>query len=296
MLEADRFVDVGHYPAVPAPLVGSSIAALVVGSRLLLGPPPLPATPPAAVPEPGAPETVEGPELEEAPETEGAPETTVDAEPMGPAVEPTVPVPEPTRGRDAELTSTRVEADASQRRGNGQFIAAGVFFASAFAFQITDAVVFDDSAIGAVERVLLLSGVGLAVGGGVTRGRADARQDESRSKRRDVYSTLVGGSALTVIGVTLGVVNEGMWWRCIATSEGFYEDKRDAFGLHDCNARMGRALLDVSAASTAIGVGLLSWSITYRRHRAKTYAHDRTLGLRPMVGRDRWGLGVGGRF
>lgn len=275
-------------------MVGPSVAALILGSGLLLGPPPLPDTP-SSVPEPAAPEP------KQAPEPEGAPEPAVEAEPMGPTVDPfgaqeaagpTAPAPESPR--DAEITSARVEADASPRRGNGQFIAAGVLFASAFAFQITDAVVFDDAAIGAVERVLLLSGVGLAVGGGVTRGRANARQDESGSKRRDVHSTLIGGSALTVIGVTLGVVNDVLWWRCVATSEGLYEDKRDAYGLHDCNARVGRALLDVSAAATATGLGLMSWSISYRRHRAR--AHDRTLGLRPMVGRDRWGIGVGGRF
>ena len=51
----------------------------------------------------------------------------------------------------------------------------------------------------------------------------------------------------------------------------------------------------MGTATTAAGLGLLSWSLTYGRD-AKAYERARVIGLRPTLGRDRWGLGIGGRF
>lgn len=289
---------------MPSLMLGSSLGSLLVWSGLLVGPPTLPATPPEAVPE--------APVLQQ-PEVPGetAPEPSEPAEPSEPTVEvgPTPP-PEPAvapaapLAPDAEL-APGLEADSLERyvtvrpprwRGTGILIGAGALYAAAIAFQAGDSALCGDCATGVIERIFLFGSMGMAAGGSVLRGHADAYDDTALGRDRpDTRKTLIIGAALTGAGAVMGLVNEGLWWSCVVTGEGPYETNDDDWNGTGCNYLTSRALLDVGTATTAAGLGLLSWSLTYSRD-AKAYRRARVIGLRPTIGRDRWGLGVGGRF
>jgi hypothetical protein len=244
---------------------------------------------PAPVPEPAtAPEP--------APQPEPAP--AVEA-PVAPVAPPPVVVLEPAPGLTDLAREGYVRVRPPQWRGTGMFVAGGIMYAAAVAFQAGDSVLCGDCAAGFVERVFLFSSMGLMAGGGVMRGHADAYDDTAlRRARPDTRRTLILGAALTGAGAVLGLVNEGMWWRCVFYGDGPYERPMpEDFWILGAGCRSGasRAMLDVASASTAAGLGLLSWSLTYRRD-AKAYERARVIGLRPSLGRDRLGLGVGGRF
>lgn len=287
---------------MPPALLGSSLSPLLVWSGLLVGPPPLPVGPtePASQPEVQTPTPT--PEPEVAPAPEAAPATTPAPEPapaveapVAPVVPPPVVVPEPAPGLDELDREGYVRVRPPQWRGTGMFVAGGIMYAAAVAFQAGDSALCGDCAAGFVERVFLFTSMGLMAGGGVMRGHADAYDDTAlRRARPDTRRTLILGAALTGAGAVLGLVNEGMWWRCVFVGDGPYE-RTDGNSWIGCRYELSRGMLDVASASTAAGLGLLSWSLTYRRD-AKAYERARVIGLRPSVGRDRFGLGVGGRF
>jgi hypothetical protein len=282
---------------MPAALLGSSLAPLLVWSGLLVGPPSSSPTEPALPPEVQAPAPVPEPEVAPAPAPEPEPEPApVETLPVTP---PPVVAPASAPGFTGQARERYVRVRPPAWRGTGQFVAGGVLYAAAIAFQAGDSVVCGDCAAGFIERLFLFGGMGLMAGGGVMRGHADAYDDTAlRRKRPDTRRTLILGAALTGAGAVLGLVNEGLWWRCVFTGDGPYErPEPDDFwgGGVECRYELSRGLLDVAAASTTAGLGLLSWSLTYRRD-AKAYERARVIGLRPTLGRDRLGLGVGGRF
>lgn len=95
-----------------------------------------------------------------------------------------------------------------------------------------------------------------------------------------------------------GLVNEGLWWRCVFAGSGPYRvEPEQEFGrsMFDCRYGLTRGLLDLSTATTSAGLGLMTWALIYRRD-ARAYSRARVLGLRPTLGRDRWGLHLEGRF
>lgn len=280
--------------------LGSSFASLIVWSGLLVGPPPLPPTPAESVPVAPADAEAEAPEAPEAPaEAEPAPaEPTPElprVEPLSPAPV-TPPEPELAPGLEADAHERWVKVQPPRFRGTALLVAAGVLYASAIAFQAGDSVSCGDCAAGFIERAFMFTGMGLAAGGGVHRAHADAYDDTAFGRsRRDTRRTFIAGVALTGAGAVLGLVNEGLWWRCFFSGDGPYAADGTPNGLADCRYGVSRALLDVSVAATGTGLGLLSWSLTYRRD-AKAYQRARVLGLRPTLGRDRFGLGLAGRF
>lgn len=282
--------------------LGSSFASLIVWSGLLVGPPPLPATPAESGPEaPAEAGTPEGPEVpveaEPAPAPAEPPAELPLVEPLSPApVTPPEPEPELAPGLEADAHDRWVKVEPPRFRGTGLLIAAGVLYASAVAYQAGDSVLCGDCAGGFIERALMFTGMGLAAGGGVHRAHADAYDDTAFGRsRRDTRRTFIAGVALTGAGAVLGLVNEGLWWRCFFSGDGPYAADGAGNGLADCRYGVSRALLDVSVAATGTGLGLLSWSLTYRRD-AKAYQRARVIGLRPTLGRDRFGLGLAGRF
>lgn len=275
-----------------------------------MGPPALPSAPPQAVPS--------APVVAPPPDDPGA----TPAEPTGdPAVapvseatpepEPPVATPEAVREpapppelespwpREREPDDGYVTIRPPRWNGTGLLVSAGVMFASAIAFQAGDSALCGDCAIGVIERAFLSASMGLSAGGGVVRGHATAYDDTAlRRARPNTRAGLIAGSVLVGAGAVIGLVNEGLWWRCVLAGRGPYvlpPDGDDFFAESSCRVPLDRALLDVASASAATGLGVLGWSLTYRRD-AKAYQRARVIGLRPQLGPDRLGVGVGGRF
>jgi hypothetical protein len=305
----------GTIVAMLPALLGLSLASLLVGSgspaephpgtpveargdRVRPTPPVLPATPAAADPEaPAEPEVV--PEPVVGVEPVGEPLPPVETSPPLEAPVMPVPVPEPELAPGLvgdELDAGWVTVKAPRWRGTGLFIGSGALFASAVIFQLVDGLSCGDCALGVTERAFLAAGMGLAAGGGVMRGRADAYDDTAlRRKRPDTRPLLIAGAALVGVGAVVGLVNDGLWWRCVTNASGPYSTPSDGgFGLQ-CRYDLTRGLLDLGAASAAAGLGMLTWSLAYRRD-ARAYQRARVIGLRPTFGHGRWGMSLGGRF
>jgi len=295
---------------MPPALLGS--ASLLVWSTLLAGPPKLPAAPgePAPAPvvqQPAPAETAPAPATAPAPDTgetapapEPAPVVDQPVAPLAPFEAPGAPMPEPELAPLVDDVSTEayITVRPPQWRGSGQLIAAGSLFVAAVAFQAGDTAICGDCATGVFERILLFTSMGLAGGGGVARGHADAYDDTAlRRERPDTRRALIAGAVLTGVGAAIGLVNEGLWWHCVIEGgAGPYEatNSGDVFE-NQCRMGVNRAMIDVATASTGTGLALLGWSLTYRRD-AKAYERARVIGLRPNVGRDRFGIGLQGRF
>lgn len=291
---------------MPAVLLGS-FASLIVWSGLLVGPPPLPATSPAPEPDAAAEEQPEPPlESEVVPEpAETPPAETPPAEtppavaPIGPSSPPRGPDPELAPGLEPEPDDERwVTVRAPRWRGTGMLVTGGALVGATLMFQLIDGLVFGDEASGGIERMFLAGSMAFAAGGGVMRGRADAYDDTAlRRSRRETRPVLIAGAVLVGVGAVVGLVNEGLWWRCVFDDAGpYFTPSGDEWSFGpQCRHNLGRGLLDLGAVSTATGLGLLSWSLSYRRD-ARAYERARVIGLRPSFGRDRFGVSVGGRF
>ncbi|MEM7152755.1 MAG: hypothetical protein AAF799_07925 [Myxococcota bacterium] len=269
------------------------------------GPPELPEEPtgavtePEAAPEPAEPaEPVPPPVEQEAPGAEAPPQPEPVAE-VAPTVTP--PVVSELDQMDlvpaSEARGEWVKVQPPRWRGTGQFVAAGALFAWTFAYQIGDGLICGNCAVGVLERVWMAAGMGLAAGGGVVRGHADAYDDvATRRGPRDTRKALIAGATLTGVGAVLGLVNEGLWWRCGINGSGPYHiEDNFSFSNFDCRYGLSRSLLDLASASTAVGLGLLTWSLTYNKD-AKAYARARVIGMRPTLGQGRMGLTLEGRF
>lgn len=183
-------------------------------------------------------------------------------------------------------------------RGTGMLVAAGVVFAHAITFQGLDSLMFGNVATGGIERALMATTVGLAAGGGAVRARADAYDDTALGRKRPgTRRALIAGAVLTGVGAVMGLVNEGLWWRCVYDGSGPYRtDGNDFnFSTFDCRYGISRGLLDLSTGATSAGLAMMTWALVYRRN-ARAYQRARVVGLRPSIGRDRFGLSLGGRF
>lgn len=258
---------------------------------------PEPATAPVQHADPAPEATEPGVPVPEAP-PEPEPEPTAEVAPVAPVVVP-APVPEPELPELGDgVTPGYVVVRPPRWRGTGLLVGSAGLLASALIFQLTDALACGNCATGVVERVFLAGSMGLAAGGGVVRAHADAYDDTAlRRERRDTRRALIAGATLTGAGAVLGLVNDGLWWRCVIGNAGPYttEPVNEWNFSFNCRYGLTRGLLDVASISTATGLGLLSWSLAYRRD-AKAYERARVIGLRPTVGRNRWMLGVEGRF
>lgn len=299
----------GTIVAMLSALLGLSLASSLMGSGSPAEPPgapPVEARRDRAGPTPPALPATADPEAPADPTV--VPEPVPAAEPIGeplppvqtlpPVEDPVMPVPPPELApglAGAELHSGWVAVKPPRWRGTGLFIGAGALLGSAIIFQLVDGLVCGDCGTGVTERVFLAASMGLAAGGGVMKGHADAYDDTAlRRKRPDTRPILIAGAALVGVGAVVGLVNDGLWWRCVINGSGPYQTS-DGLGWHDCRYDLTRGLLDLGAASTAAGLGMLSWSLSYRRD-ARAYERARVIGLRPTLGRDRLGVSVGGRF
>lgn len=291
-----------------------SLLGLALSSSLVWSSPPPRPVETAAPTEPTPPVlpadpsdgTAEVPAPEEPAPTETAPAQTAPApspevEPLAPEVAPPAgPVPLEAESPlspsvERQDTSGYVLVRAPRFRGTGLFIASGIMLSSAIIFQAVDSLMCGDCATGVMERFFLGGTMALAAGGGAVRGHADAYDDTAlRRERPDTRRMLIVGAALTGGGALVGLVNEGMWWRCVFSNAGPYVDD-GSFGQFDCRYGLTRGLLDFASVTTAAGLGMLTWSLAYRRD-AKAYERARVVGLRPTFGRDRFGLSLGGRF
>ena len=187
-----------------------------------------------------------------------------------------------------------VRIDRPTYRGTGMFAMAGVMYGSTLLFQVVDRVWFQE-AQGIIERTFLGIGAGFAAAGGVKRGRADAYDDAALGRSpRDADRALRVGATLVGVGGALALVNEAMWWRCVVDGEGPYVKEANDF-RRECRQGVNRGMLDVSAAVTTTGIGILTWSLIYRRD-AKAYRRARVVGMSPTFGRESVGFTVEGRF
>ncbi len=217
---------------------------------------------------------------------------------VAPAPVADVEQPLESRGPDEALHGDYVRVQRPRHNGTGMFITAGVTFGAAALVQSLDSLAFGDSSLGILERMFLATSMGMAAGGGIRKGHADAYDDtvfgRERPKTRKI---LVAGVALTAVGATLGLVNEGLWWSCVFNDDGPYaiEPDPDSFRQFDCRSGLTRGLLDLSSGATAAGLGMMTWALVYRRD-ARAYEGARVISLRPRFGRGYAGLSVGGRF
>lgn len=304
---------VSDAPGTTLPMLPVALGSLILSSAVWSGsliepqpdrarpvPPALPAGPGEAVPEPPVVAAPVGVELPVDPAGE-PPAAAV--EPPGPAVVGPRPVME--RERAPLVASDLPDSDwpdsgwvtvrAPRFRGTGMLVGSGLALGGALAFQAIDALVCGNCATGVTERVMLAASMGLAAGGGAARGRADAYDDTVlRRERPNTRRALLVGAALTGVGAALGLANEGMWWRCAVGGEGPYQ-VRFGGGSFDCRYGVTRGVLDLATVSTATGLAMLTWSLTYRRD-ARALRRARVIGLRPTMGRERWGLSLEGRF
>lgn len=287
-------------------------------SSVLFGPPVLVLAPEDVAPVqspavgPAEPGTPSPPTLPEPPEggvlgsPEGDPVVAAPAEPEPsptPIVEAPAPAPVPTAAPTFDtppaldpLDRDWVSVRAPNFRGTGQFIAAGTLYALAVVFQAGDTLACGDCATGVFERVLLFTSMGLAAGGGVNRGHADAYDDTALKRERpDTRRALIAGATMTGVGAVLGLVNEGLWWGCVLGDAGPYQGNADFFSEYDCRYGISRGVLDVASATTATGLALMTWSLTYKRD-ARAYSRARVIGFRPTFSRERWALAIEGRF
>lgn len=270
----------------------------------VLGPPILPDPPPSA--------EVEAPSVpaEDAPPAEPVlPEAPIDeplavevSEPSQEALEP--PAPLVNEVADAELLETPpAEHDGYVRvkrprfRGTGQFAISGVSFGMAVLIQAVDSLAFGSSGFGIGERVFLAVAMGTAAGGGITRGHADAYDDAAfRRTPLDTRKTLIAGAALIGTGAVLGLVNEGLWWQCAFNESGpYFLDEDENFFAYPCRYGLNRGLLDLASGMTTAGLGMLTWSLVYRRD-SKAYERARVVAFHPTFGAASAGLTVEGRF
>lgn len=299
---------VGGVPGTTGMML-SLLAPSVLVLSLGVGPgsPEVPVQSPAM--EPVSPAETAPPEDEGTPadgeESVPEPETAIaeepsETEPAPPDVSPAEapPAPELPPASNPELDRDWVTIRAPRWRGTGLLIASGVSLAAGVAFQAGDMLLCGDCASGVLERAFMAASMGLAAGGGVVRGHADAYDDAAlRRSRRNIRGPLVAGAVLTGAGAALGLVNEGMWWGCVYGNDGpyFTGPQDDFFSSYPCRYGAMRGLLDVATATTGTGLALLTWSLTYRRD-ARAYSRARVIGLRPTLGRTRFGLTVEGRF
>ena len=277
-----------------------------------LGPPILPDPPSSAeVEPPGVPEQVappaepappEGPvEEPPAPEVSEPPAPDVSEPPPEP-LEPPAPLVDELA--DAELLGPQpaardghVRVKRPRFRGTGQFAISGVSFGMAVLIQTVDSLAFGSSGFGIAERVFLAAAMGTAAGGGITRGHADAYDDAAfRRTPLDTRKTLIAGAALVGTGAVLGLVNEGLWWRCAFNESGpYFLDDDENFFAYPCRYGLNRGLLDLASGMTTAGLGMLTWSLVYRRD-TKAYERARVVALHPTFGAASAGLTVEGRF
>jgi len=111
---------------------------------------------------------------------------------------------------------------------------------------------------------------------------------------RDADRVLRAGATLVGVGGALGLINEAMYWRCLVDGEGPYVKEANDF-RRECRKGLTRGLLDVSAAVTTTGLGMLTWSLIYRRD-SKAYRRARVVGMSPTYSRDSVGFSIQGRF
>ncbi len=304
-------------------LLGLSLSPLLMWS----GPPAGPETPAATVEEPAAASSEADPKPPTLPESPGsvpaeapaaeapapdpAPAPAVAVEPVEPpAPEPVADVPveaplssaqfdSPAPGLEADLHDDYVTIRPPSWRGTGMLVAAGLTFATAITFQGIDTLVCGECATGGIERAFMATTIGLAAGGGAVRAHADAYDDTAlRRNRPNTRRALITGAVLTGAGAAMGLVNEGLWWRCVFDGSGPYRLEAEEFSWNrnfDCRYGLSRGLMDLATGATSAGVGMMTWALVYRRD-ARAYQRARVLGVTPTVGRNRWGLSIEGRF
>ncbi|MBL4687493.1 MAG: hypothetical protein JKY37_23055 [Nannocystaceae bacterium] len=226
-----------------------------------------------------------------------------------PAVEPAVgPVAAGPQGALGPLLDTAAAGEETWKEnlvrvqrprysGTGMFIAAGATFAAAGIVQAVDSLILGDASFGILERMFLATSMGMAAGGGIRRGHADAYDDTAlRRKRPETRKILIAGAALVGVGATLGLVNEAMWWRCAIDETGPYsKGSVGEFQMFPCRYGLTRGLLDISAGATSAGLGMLTWALVYRRD-ARAFKGARVVGMSPTFGQGRAGFSVEGRF
>jgi len=183
-------------------------------------------------------------------------------------------------------------------RGTGMLVAAGLTFASAITFQGIDTLLCGECATGGIERAMMATTIGLAAGGGAVRAHADAYDDTAlRRNRPNTRRALITGAVLTGAGAALGLVNEGLWWKCVFDGSGPYRREAEEFvwSQFDCRYGVSRGLMDVATGAAATGAAMMTWALVYRRD-AAAYQRAKVLGIAPMTGRGRYGLSIEGRF
>jgi len=284
-------------PVVVAPAAGTeaapSAAALAPDANDPTSDPvePVPTAPESAAPPQEPPQPAASQPEVAPPETPQPEATAAPLMPVGPAPAVATEIADP-------VPSGHIRVQRPRFNGTWMLVGAGLSFGTAGLIQAVDSLFLGDIGSGVAERVFLSASIGLTAGGAMRKAHADAYDDTAfRRERPQTRKALIAGAVLIGVGVALGTANEGMWWNCVFNETGPYaiENDPDGFQTHNCRSGLTRGLLDVSAASTVAGVGLLTWALVYRRD-AKAYARARVIGLNPTFGRGRAGLSLQGRF
>lgn len=205
-------------------------------------------------------------------------------------------------------------------RGTGLFIAAGVSFSIALTEQIIAHRLIKTRCIDPIARggfdsggdvgnvvqrcapgVLpalalrvhsdlgLLTAIGLATAGGLTRANSDAYAHvfDEPARRKTVAGLRIAGVSLLGAGVVA-------WLSTGAASWGVVGNCKTAKCVNR-GRLMGFITRDVSAGMVASGAGMLAYAEGYRR-RHDGYVRDRALSVGPQLGWGQLGLRAHGRF
>lgn len=150
------------------------------------------------------------------------------------------------------------------------------------------------------QRALVAGGLIFTSGGAWKRGQWDAYRDTLAGtplSARRVRNHLIAGWTLAAAGLVGLGVDFALHTECAVSGRGPYleeEPEPGGFWGPDCKGVASGLVMDLSAASAAIGLGFGLHAAKYKRDRK--YYEGARIAIMPNVGRDRFGFGIAGRF
>ena len=138
-----------------------------------------------------------------------------------------------------------------------------------------------------VERLLLLSAVGMVSGGGYLLGAHQAWADEVKGRTRKTKVKKIAGLTFFAIGLATMIVDAGFTGACYASGDGPYV-LEDAFA-YTCRSGLSAGMQDIGAITAGLGGGFGFSALGYERYR-KGHPLRTSFGVAPMIGARQTGL------
>jgi hypothetical protein len=277
---------------------------------------------PVEAPAEGAPAEAAG---EPAAADPAAAEPAAEPAPSGPAIAPLGSEPlEPARPYDAEtsgITSWREAGPGGsqdwggqsdedyyadyqpEKNGTGMFIAGSIAFGLVLTKQVGSRIFCDGEksincgSVGWMDRAGLAASIGLLGGGGWLRGTWAAEKGKKKFDDAQVRKRKIAGWTLTGLGFAAIGVDLGFAAACWQSGVGPYRkvETQSPFIIR-CNSTATALFADGAAALTTVGMTMGLWANGYAEKRVELDKTARLTSIGPIVGRDHWGVGLGGQF